>query len=234
MAGEAGGTRRRPPDGEPRRLDGPWGEVAVSFGDPAAADWTVDLGAGRPVAVEVRGRRFVAEGRARPLAGLVARAILAGVVAPRGGVLLHAAAVADDAGDAVLFLGRSGAGKTTVSTRARGCLVGDDTVGVWPEGGALRVLATPFISEGGRPPACASARPVAVCTLGWGAPARARRLGRRDLLRALLGSLYRPPAPVDLEAGLQTVLDLAAAATGYHLTFPRDLEFTPAILEGAG
>lgn len=63
----------------------------------------------------------------------------------RGALVLHGASVAHG-GRATLILGRSGAGKSTLAARlgVAGCpILGDDTVALWPAGGAGRFAIHP-------------------------------------------------------------------------------------------
>ncbi len=86
----------------------------------------------------------------------------------RGGLLLHSAAIVID-DRAHLFVGRSGAGKTTLSRKAlaAGCKVlSDDAVMVLPSRGyGFEVRFVPFAGELGM--TCADRRQYAVATVNW-------------------------------------------------------------------
>ncbi|MEM8963681.1 MAG: hypothetical protein AAGD38_19520 [Acidobacteriota bacterium] len=79
----------------------------------------------------------------------VLRVLTAFSVLARGGLLLHSAAVATRRG-VLLFVGRSGAGKTTMSRRAAAAgyrVLSDDVAIVVPDASGYRVLAAPFWGE---------------------------------------------------------------------------------------
>lgn len=115
---------------------------------------------------------------------MTAHALLA-----RGGALLHAAGIASG-GDALVFFGPSGAGKTTLSRLARDSgreVLGDDLVALVPDHAGVRVAPVPF---GGDFPAVApgpAARVSGVLRLRQ-APEHARVPLRRGFaLAALVG-----------------------------------------------
>lgn len=113
-------------------LDGP---RAVMAGTAMAAQ--IDLDAGRAW--------LLAEpGRAAEAAEQLLRVVFALLAFDAGGLLVHGAALA--AGPrAYLFLGPSGAGKTTVARNAAGRRVlNDDLPLLWPAPGGCEVFATPF------------------------------------------------------------------------------------------
>ncbi|MBI5482635.1 MAG: hypothetical protein HY906_27520 [Deltaproteobacteria bacterium] len=70
-------------------------------------------------------------------------ALLSLVALGRGGLLLHGAAIAHRGG-AVVFLGRSGTGKSTVSRRVPAAALGDDGVLVLPRRGGFAAFGTPL------------------------------------------------------------------------------------------
>lgn len=205
-------------------LEGAWGRIRVRFGTPAPPAWLLDVGVGAPVALALDEEGYVASEFGASGAGLIARAALADHLVGRGGVVLHASAIVES-GAATLFLGRSGAGKTTISTQAEGALLGDDTVVVWPELDELCVVATPFVSEGGRPAEVQRGRPTAVCTLAWGAERQILRLEPKATFDALIQSVYAPPGAALPSSVVATTLALADAVVGYRLTYPKDYRF---------
>ncbi len=84
---------------------------------------------------------------------LLARVAAASALPLRGGALLHGCAmVPPQDGAATVFVGASGDGKTTMTRRLPGWrALADDTVAVWPEGGAWVVAGTPFAGKEGLP-----------------------------------------------------------------------------------
>ena len=118
--------------------------------------------AGRNILVEPRG------GGDRDVAVFLAGSVLAALLQQRGVVTLHASAIETPAG-AVLFLGRSGDGKSSLLAAMvqRGhAMLADDVTGV-------------ILDSGGRPTAlsafpCARLWADALDELGWQAPTRGR------------------------------------------------------------
>ncbi len=132
--------------------------------DTRGWDYDLDLDPRQDV-VRVAGLRFLARIEREPLRAVLAtcadreelpgvvenllRIVVAYALLARGGVLVHAAGVAD--GDrARVFFGVSGAGKTTLSRLARAAgqrILSDDMVALVPEVGRVRILAIPFAGE---------------------------------------------------------------------------------------
>lgn len=135
----------------------------VDWAPPAAALW-----------VPLEGGRVFAAICENFLRALVAHRLLR-----RGGLLLHASA-ATRGGETVVFVGRSGAGKTTIAKllKAEGAdVVSDDIVAVAPDGGGFSVLPSPFGTD------------------FRGTPGPARRLGALVSLRKGTEHAARPQAP---------------------------------------
>jgi hypothetical protein len=159
------------------------GPLAALAGPAMAA--RVDLAAGR---ASLLARPAAAEEAVEQLLR-VACALLA---CDRGGLLVHAAALAS-AGRAFLFLGPSGAGKTTVARNAAGrAVLNDDLALLWPAAGGWDVFATPFSNPTQVPPAGpASARLAALLHL-----VQAPELARTPLAPARAVAALAARAPI--------------------------------------
>jgi hypothetical protein len=72
------------------------------------------------------------------------RLLLARALLERGALLVHASAVIDDAGHAALFVGASGAGKTTVAATLPGVVAADEAVVLTHHDGRAAVAGTPW------------------------------------------------------------------------------------------
>ena len=177
-------------------------DVEVEFGDVAGRSlrgghktvrWAVDLSppSARPLAAAIRLR-----GRPRSFGfslvqGYLVEPLLAVAAARAGRVLVPSAAIADDDGGALLLLGRSRSGKSTVSARAVANgrpLLGDDQVLVDATG-----ACSPFPRRLRFYTDLADTAPAAYARL----PPRVRRgLRLRKLLRVATRGYAAPPVRV--------------------------------------
>lgn len=148
-----------------------------------------------------------------------------------GGLLLHAAGLAR-AGRAFLFLGPSGAGKTTVARLAAGRRVlNDDLVAVLPAAGGWDVCATPFSNPTQVPPAGPGrAALAALLHLVQDTRVERRPLGPAAATAALVARA--PLVALDPERGpalLRRARAIAAAAPCDELHFLPDQSFWAAV-----
>lgn len=211
-------------------IPAPGGAVPGAGGDPTPDALPVAGArhAGGPLALRLEARQ--------PLPTAVAVKFALALTLPRrGGLLLHAAAVAtapagppaaaagEGRAGAWLLLGGSGAGKTTLATAfaaAGGEVLSDETVAVLPAGDGFVVHATPFWGERAPPPGF-RLRALPLRGLVW--------LGTAEGLPALLRRLLLPAAAPALKAAaLAAATRLLAAGPGWRL--PR----RDAILERCG
>jgi hypothetical protein len=140
---------------------------------------------------------------------IVLRVALAARLPSLGGLPLHAAGLVLD-GRGVAFFGPSGAGKTTLSSRAAFPVISDELVAVIVDPPALR--ATGFWGEmDGTPPPPDDIPLAALVELAKGPSFRLSRLAPPLPLRRLLGVLMVPPHPA-LWAQAMTLAGRAAKA----------------------
>lgn len=157
------------------------------------------------------------------------RVLAAYRILERGGVILHCAGVArpagpGDPGEAFLFLGRSGAGKTTVSRQGLergGRVLSDDLNAVRPDGAAVRVERLPFTGDLGAVPSAARSYPLrALFRLEKSDGDRIRPLSRAEAVACLLAcSPFVNIDPFRREALMAVLVDLAMAFPAFELHF---------------
>jgi hypothetical protein len=142
-----------------------------------------------------------------------------------GGAVLHSAGVADGGG-VFLFLGPSGAGKTTLSrmSEERGrAVLSDDLNALLPglDGGTAQVLKLPFTGDLGERRAGAAPSPLrGLLRLEKGADDALRPLSPGETLALLFAcSPFVNADPHRQERLLTNLADLAAAAPARVLTF---------------
>jgi hypothetical protein len=154
----------------------------------------------------------------------VLRVMAAYCLAERGGALLHSAGIVDD-GAAWLFLGRSGAGKSTFSRLSLAedrRVLSDDLNALLPSSGRWRVMPVPFAGD------CRGsghdARPLArICELRQGARHRLDPLRRAAGLAALVAAApYVNQDAHRLDRLLSNLLALLDSAAVHRLTFSRE------------
>jgi len=160
------------------------------------------------------------------------RVVVAYAAHQRGGALVHSAAVVDDVTrDAWLFLGHSGAGKSTVSRLGRdtGRTVLSDDLNPMLIGAAecLEVVGSPFLGDlGARSPA--RHQLSGIYRLEQGVENAVRRMGSAETLASLMAcSPYINFDPHRREALCSNLLSLATLAPARILTFHRDGGFWP-------
>jgi hypothetical protein len=152
------------------------------------------------------------------------RVFVSHALALRGGLLLHSASVLDPGG-ARLFLGRSGAGKSTVSRSAlaSGRSVPSDDLNLVLSDG--RLAGSPFLGdvgsrENGSHPL------VGIYRLEKGATDAVRRLGPGEAFAALLAcSSFINRSPFLRERLWSNLTALAGRVPSYSLTFRREGAF---------
>ena len=147
-------------------------------------------------------------------------------LAREGAVEVHACGVVWR-GRALLFCGRSGAGKSTTARlwkrHARGArLLSDDRVVLRPAGRVVRAHGTPWHCEGGFA-SPASAPLGAVFFLRHGRRTRLVPLGAAEAAARLFARSFPPPWDTEgLEGALDACADAAAAVPAFDLFFRPD------------
>jgi hypothetical protein len=154
-----------------------------------------------------------------PLEALV-RVLLAQSLLSRRGLVLHSVGLAS-AGSAGVFVGESGAGKTTLGGLCRGagllCL-SDELVGVTPSGPRYIAHGTPW--NIGR---CAQAAVKMVGLLAHASSARVFEHSESDLLRTLLpNTLMADPSPSGRALIFRCAADLIGGVRPVRLQFARE------------
>ena len=165
----------------------------------------------------------------------VFRLLTAYSLLPRAGVLLHSAAVVE-AGRAHLFIGHSGAGKSTVSrlARSRGRLVLSDDLNavVVDAGGQAHVVGSPFIGELGA--RVATSYPLeGIFRLEKATVDEVRSMTHAETIASLLACapfVNRDPHRVD--ELWRNVERLASSAPAGVLSFRREGTFWPLLYKG--
>ncbi len=146
----------------------------------------------------------------------------------QGGLLLHSAGLVLE-GRAHLFLGRSGAGKTTLSRLAQGAgakVLSDDINVIIPENGGYVALPVPFAGElGAASEATTGCFPLAgMHIIEKGAPLRIKSMSSAQCLAKLLVCTpFVNEDPFRLDRVMDTVTDLSHSYVGGVLRFgPED------------
>ncbi len=163
------------------------------------------------------------------------RLLVAHRLLERGGVLLHSAAVVDS-DEACLFIGQSGAGKSTISRlslQSGRRVLSDDINALTTAGGVTMVEKLPFAGELGQTSVrseCVPARLIA--RLRQGSVNSIRPLGRAEALAALVAcSPYINSDPYRIDR-LGTLLEqLLETIPAVELTFSLDGEFWSCLKE---
>jgi hypothetical protein len=155
----------------------------------------------------------------------VLRILAAYRLADAGGALLHSAGIVSG-GEAWLFLGRSGAGKTTLARRSLDegrAILSDDLNAVFPSEGSLWTEALPFAGDfGGRTPG-AALRVRGICRLEKGPERRLEALSPGGAVATLLSCApYVNQDASRTETVLGVFRNVAAGCPAYRLTLPRE------------
>lgn len=154
----------------------------------------------------------------------------------RKGVLFHSAAVVGDDGSARLFVGQSGAGKSTVSKLARASerlVLSDDLNSVLVgASGTVHVAGSPFFGELGA--RIAGSYPLAgIYRLKKAASERVQPMSPAETIASLLScSPFVNRDPHRAEALWKNLATLAERVPGAVLSFRRHADFWPLLREG--
>jgi hypothetical protein len=182
----------------------------------------------------------VPEGSARYWVARMALRMVLGVAAgAAGALLLHGAAVVAPDGGAVVAVGASGAGKTTLPGRLPGwTALGDDAVVVWPEGGLWWVSGTPLRGREGGATRLEPHRLRGLVSLSPKAPELAlRRLDVGAVLGVLMQRTCLDADPTIPSAVAERVLStagaLAESVPGFVLASSLGHDVAPALAQVA-
>lgn len=180
----------------------------------ASADWAS------------RSASFAATTMTAPLVGFL-RLWLGALLPEEGGLLLHGAAVMR-AGAGYLFLGESGAGKSTIARlcAASGATVlGDEIVALRGGRKGPRLYGTPLGSRAGHPGTSGSAPLAILCKLTQSTKTYLLPILPQHLVALLLARTVTPPGVVDTERLLHTTTALAERSVGGELGFRLSPDF---------
>jgi hypothetical protein len=159
-------------------------------------------------------------------------------LAREGAVEVHGCGVVWK-GRALVFCGRSGAGKSTTARlwrrHARGTrLLSDDRVVLRPGRRGVRAFGTPWHGDGGFS-SPASAPLAALFFLRRGRKTRLAPLPRAEAAARLFARGFPPPWDVEgVEGALDACADAAEAVPGYDLAFRPDRSAVKAVLAARG
>jgi hypothetical protein len=158
----------------------------------------------------------------RGVSAAVARAIFK-VLSHHRGLLLHAACLIRDE-RAYLFVGRSGAGKTTLARNASGYkYVHDDTVAIRRRHGRWWAYGIPTLDNSGRPGANTAAKVGGLYLTEKSSGLRLSPLCRKAALRALPAHVIVPVSdPVAYRCLIDTLFSLVVDVDVQRLRFRRD------------
>ncbi len=200
--------------------------------------WQARLGEGRPGSVVIHCgpaliddvEHVIVNPLHYPLDQLLAMLLLA----PCGGVVVHAAGVERD-GRGVVLAGRSGAGKSTwmrlAASREDWHGLSDDRVIVRRSGRTLRIHGTPWAGEG-QVAANRSAELAALVFLHQAPRNELRRIDRREALAQLLPTASVPWfEPVRMNAALELCAEITSCLPAYELRFRPESEATDLVAE---
>jgi hypothetical protein len=183
-----------------------------------------DLG-GRTLALASRTARFTGVNTEYDLDSLL-RILLSVLLVERRGCLLHAATVVRG-GKAYVFMGRSGAGKSTVASLApAGSVLTDEISLLRCDEGTWRAYGTPFWGEF-RADGQNRAAPLAgILALAQAPRNRVQRIPPRQALAGLLGNtLFFAPGREPRERLLGILAGLLQSVPVYRLEFRKEPSF---------
>jgi hypothetical protein len=154
------------------------------------------------------------------------RMYLSWVLLTQDGFLLHAASVTRN-GKAYIFVGRSGAGKSTVASLSpRGTVLTDEISLLKRVNGEWRAFGTPFWGEFKADGANTSAPVAGIFRLIQARENRIEPLRPADLLKALLPCVLFFSSNVgDHERLLQILIGTIREIPGFHLHFRKNRSF---------
>ena len=154
------------------------------------------------------------------------RMYLSWALLPQDGFLLHAASVTRD-GKAYIFVGRSGAGKSTVASLSpRGSVLTDEISLLKRIDGEWRAFGTPFWGEFKADGLNTSAPVAGIFRLIQARENRVERLRPAELLKALLPCVLFFSSNVgDHQRLLQILSGAIREISGFHLYFRKSRSF---------
>jgi len=200
------------------------GSAGCPRGRGRASRFHYDL-SGRRLALASRAARFSGVRSEYDLDSLL-RILLSVLLLERRGCLLHAATV-ERAGRAYIFMGRSGAGKSTVASLApAGSVFTDEISLLRRDEGGWRAYGTPFWGEFRADGQNRSAPLAGICALAQARRDRLERIPPKQALAALLANtLFFAPGRQPREQLLAILAGLAQSAPVYRLEFRKAASF---------
>jgi hypothetical protein len=179
------------------------------------------------------GRGWVREGSGMPHSiDTILRLLHSILLAPRGGFLIHAASAIRN-GEAFVFSGVSGAGKTTMIRQAPSdsTILTDEISYIKPVEGGYRAFGTPFAGDFGEPGKNVSAPLKALYLLAQGPENKIEPVPHRTAVASLLrNTLFFAKDPELVRNVFETACSFVDAVPVYRLTFVP----TPAVWEIIG
>jgi hypothetical protein len=183
---------------------------------------------------DFEGARVEADGDAVHFSGVrheyaldsLLRMYLSWALLPQNGFLLHAASVLRN-GKAYIFVGRSGAGKSTVASLSpRGSVLTDEISLIERVDGAWRAFGTPFWGEFRADGMNTSAPVAGIFRLLQSRENRVEPLRPTELLKSLLPCiLFFSSNRSDNELLLQILVAASREVAGYNLQFQKNRSF---------
>jgi hypothetical protein len=212
-------------------------EFDVEIGEPQGGDpdqdvrvyrreglWRIERGDFRAVLDAREGRGRIRQTSNPYSIDTLLRIVHTLALAPRGGLLLHAASVVRN-GRALVFTGKSGAGKTTLSRLAPpdAAVLTDEVSYVRRDGESYVAHGTPFAGELARPGENTSAPLAGIYLLQHGTANRIEDVAPAQAARALLGNvLFFAEDPELVKSVFRAAVELAERVAVRRLTFVPD------------